>query len=410
MANQGGSFFVYIQEAVTGLTIQNNTFTGSPDIGMEIVGTVQNLRIIGNTIQEPVVNSEVIDIGTGPTATMTCAGNVISTGGIGFGLVLSTLNISVEGNDLRNNKVGVDILGGAGSASGIDLGGGSQGSLGGNNFRGFTTPNAIETGSGSGTIFAQHNIFSVAMPSSVTTQGSITIDPSINTTNLTGKAAFVETLYIDFLHRAGDTTNANDAGFWVSALAGGSLTQAQVASGLVRSVESLTDIVDGLYLAILGRPFDSAGRAAWIRFLQQGHTLEQTISGFFTSVEYGVLTASNNSYVESLYNELLGRKDDTSGFNFWLSKLPSIGRAGVAAAFVDSTEFRTDAVQQLFTGSAVTGEQTSGLASAAALLPNMLHRSSPPSKAEVNSWVNSGLDLLSIEVDFANSSEFFNNG
>jgi hypothetical protein len=49
---------------------------------------------------------------------------------------------------------------------------------------------------------------------------------------------------------------------------------------------------------------------------------------------------------------------------------------------------------------------TSGLASAPALLPNMLHRSSPPSKAEVNSGVNSGLDLLRIEVDFASSSEF----
>jgi hypothetical protein len=40
----------------------------------------------------------------------------------------------------------------------------------------------------------------------------------------------------------------------------------------------------------------------------------------------------------------------------------------------------------------------------------MLHRSSPPSKVEVNSWVNGGLDLLSIEVAFASSSEFFNDG
>ena len=38
---------------------------------------------------------------------------------------------------------------------------------------------------------------------------------------------------------------------------------------------------------------------------------------------------------------------------------------------------------------------------------SLLGRNVPPSAAEVSSWVNSGLDLTTIRVDFLASPEFF---
>jgi hypothetical protein len=44
------------------------------------------------------------------------------------------------------------------------------------------------------------------------------------------------------------------------------------------------------------------------------------------------------------------------------------------------------------------------------VFPALLHRTTAPAAADVNFWVSSGLDSLSIAVKFASSSEFFTNG
>src|SRR5206468_4332051 len=104
--------------------------------------------------------------------------NVVNAGANGTGLNISvgtgTLNLSIQGNDFHGNKLGVNISAGSNSAAGIDLGGGSQGSLGGNNFRSFTAPSTGTSGAivsnagiGTGTTQAQRNIFAVANPQTV---------------------------------------------------------------------------------------------------------------------------------------------------------------------------------------------------------------------------------------------------
>ena len=40
------------------------------------------------------------------------------------------------------------------------------------------------------------------------------------------------------------------------------------------------------------------------------------------------------------------------------------------------------------------------------LFADLLHRSSAPATAEINGWVNSGLDIYTIEISIAGSSEF----
>jgi len=218
---------------------------------------------------------------------------------------------------------------------------------------------------------------------------------------LTGNAAFVQTLYFDFLHRLGQVNNASDAGSWVNALNAGTITPQTVASDIARSSEALGVLVDGLYLKILGRASDPTGRAGFVSALESGATVEQVITVMVTSPEYTMLTGnSDTTFVQSLYTKLLGRTASSLEVAGQLSLLASLGRTGVANEFLASLEFRTDAVEQLY------GFPTALSVSVISVFPNLLHRPGTPTATEVASWVNSGLDILSVQVSITQSAEF----
>jgi hypothetical protein len=162
-------------------------------------------------------------------------------------------------------------------------------------------------------------------------------------------------------------------------------------------------LVDGLYLKLLGRAADPGGRAGLVNFLQNGGTVEQAIVILVTSPEYNVLAGSPAGFVQSLYNKLLGRVASSGEIAAWLSPLRSLGESAVASAFLNSSEFRGDLVQQLY------GFTPAASASVVALFPNLLHRTASPSAAELNGWVSSGLDILTITARIAGSAECFAN-
>jgi hypothetical protein len=416
------------QGSLSGLTIQDNTISEpSSDItaiklSNDITGSFgfQNTQVIGNVIN--LAGGMGVRVDTGfDSASVFIAGNQINAGTLGSGVFFgfsdnSSLNAVVQGNDFHNDGVGVEIRGLSATASAavIDLGGGSLGSLGGNDFRGFTAPATASSGAivlntlspAQKVVTAQMDSFAAGVdPKSVTWDGSKSAGlPNVDeSNNLTGNAAFVAALYADILKRAGDTSNPNDAGGLIAALNGGALTQAAAASALVHSPEALGVQVDGLYLKLLGRPSDAPGRAGFVSFLRGGGSLEQVIVLMVTSPEYAALTGSDAGFVQSLYKNLLGRAGADSEVAGYLAVLPSQGRAGVAAAFARSTEFRTNAVQQFYSA-------TSAPTSVAALLPSLLHRAGETTTAEINGYVFSGLSLLDIETAFVSSPEFFVNG
>ena len=112
--------------------------------------------------------------------------------------------------------------------------------------------------------------------------------------------------------------------------------------------EALGVIVDGLYAKLLGRAADPAGRAGFIQFLQNGGTVEQAIKAIITSPEFSGSSVSDVAFVQSLYYKLLGRFAGNAKVASWLSTLPTLGRSGVANAFVQSSEFRGDVMQQFY--------------------------------------------------------------
>jgi hypothetical protein len=220
-----------------------------------------------------------------------------------------------------------------------------------------------------------------------------TFNMSFTLTGQTDQAhSFVQALYNDFLGRNGSEAELDS---WVNLLP--TLHQAGVANGIIRSAEGLTHTVDGLYVQLLGRAAQGGEEQVWVKLLQNGATEEQVIAVIASGTEFASHADtligggdSNTNYVKALYQLLLNRTGSTDEVNGWLSVLPSLGRAGVANGFVTGMEYRTDVVTGFYS--------------------SLLDRTTPPAKAEVSFWVNSGLDILNIELGFASSSEYFNNG
>jgi hypothetical protein len=395
-----------------GLDIEANSFidnTAGP-VGLKFDAIDVQASIINNTFALGASADASLSIVTNianAKPSFLIAGNRFDAGNTDTGLKLvelgagSAIQARVEGNDFHNLIFGVVVAtsftpNNNNDTSGIDLGGGSQGSLGGNDFRSFTVPANIseaaildEALSTQGTIQAQHNLFSVSDPSTVIFDHSSNpnLGTVVSTNNLTGNAAFVESLYLQFLHRAGDTTNLQDAGGWVNFLNHGGSPNT-VADGVIRSQEALGLQVEDLYQRLLGRDAAANEQALWAQQIQNGRTLESVTELILSSPEYQARFVNDADFVQSLYRGVLHRDGSAAEIAAWLTALPTVGRAGVIGAFVTSQEFRTD----------VIGEDYSLL----------LHRF--PRSAEVNGWLATGLDALSIDRFFATSPEFPING
>jgi hypothetical protein len=384
------------------LTIQSNTFTDSSPVGgvaIEVVPPIQNLQIVDNVISIPTnANSGIlVDPGLGGASTSMVIANNHIHAGTGGAIVFRaespgvTLSAKVEGNDLRDNYDGILMQTGAGgSVAGIDIGGGSLGSKGANDFRGDTWAITAFPLAAEGPVQAQNNIFSVANPTTVIYDhnNNSQLASVVATNPLTGNAAYVETLYLDFLHRAGDLNPSDhDAAIWVNLLNTGT-PAAAVASGIARSGEGAGVAVDGLYHRFLGRDADPAGRAGFVSYLEAGGTLEGVSQAMLASPEYQSHFQTAGDFVQSLYQNLLHRTASTAEVNAWVGAMAQVGRTGVAQALLSSQEFRNWEVGDDYA--------------------QLLLRT--PSAAEVNGWASTGLDILTIDALFASSPEFQVNG
>jgi hypothetical protein len=403
VGNTGNQDALFQVQGTQGLAVLGNTFTDDfvGGTALEINPGVENLRLVDNVISVPNGSGAGYGIFVNASQTsslpisMVIADNHISTGGQGTGIFFQggalgvTFAAKVENNDLQGNQTGVGINSYGESMAGVDLGGGSQGSSGANDFRGDPTAIQVTADASEGPISAQLNIFGVSDPTSVIHDQHV--DPFlaavVSTNSLTGNAAYVETLFLDFLHRTGDLENPGDAGYWVTRLGQG-LPAATVANLIARSPEALGDAVGGLYHRFLGRDADPAGRAAFVAYLQNGGTLEGVSEAMLASPEYQSRFPTDSSFVQSLYENLLRRPGTPADVSAWVAVLPRLGRAGVAQDFLSSPEFRAAQVDDDYA--------------------HLLHRT--PLAAELSAWVGSGLDLLTMDTLFAGLPEFQVNG
>jgi hypothetical protein len=354
------------------------------------------------------------------TTNLTVDDNTFETGYAGDGLDSTRSNpdtgdtvykLELSDNNFVSNLNGLRITGfGVASTEAfgtIDAGGGALKSTGGNDFHTFgggsnnfailVTNNNM---GGGPSVSAENNVFSAFTPSGVL---SVENGTSVDTTNnVTGFAATLQLMFHDELGRipsASETTmftNINNAH-----------GPAAVATVIVFSAEHFTRVVDGLYVALLGRPAAPSEAAGWVAMFQRGATEEQVIASICSSAEYYNRAAQtlpggspDVAFVRQLYHDLLGRPASASEVSSWVNNIRQFGLIGVALGFTNSAEYRTNQVRAFY------GQPAVGLV----LQTDLLHRRTAPTSAEVASWVNSALSLLSIEAGFLASPELAMDG
>lgn len=174
-------------------------------------------------------------------------------------------------------------------------------------------------------------------------------------------SAFVTLLYDNVLHRAPD---AGGYAYWMNELAHG-VNREQALIGFSESTENKVALMafdmDGnmgkdyrLYQAAFDRKPDVSGLDYWYHQLNSGVTLQQVASGFINSAEFKALYGSNPTnaeFVTLLYNNVLHRAPDTTGYNDWMNGLAQgMSRADMLIGFSESLENQLSLVGIVQTG------------------------------------------------------------
>lgn len=123
-----------------------------------------------------------------------------------------------------------------------------------------------------------------------------------------------------------------------------------VTQGLAASEEWAGQRIDALYVNVLGRPGEPAGRRYWLDRMIEGLPLNQVGVYFYGSAEYRAQAPTPEAYVDRLYQVLLGRQAEPGGRAYWAAELTS-GRAAppdVVAGFYASEESRRSRVTTLY--------------------------------------------------------------
>jgi PKD repeat protein len=157
---------------------------------------------------------------------------------------------------------------------------------------------------------------------------------------------FIISLYQNVLFRKPDPQGL---AFWELQLANGT-PRSVIGQDFWTSTEHLGIEIDTLYQLILNRAPDSAGQTFWVDKLLAGVGETTVAIDFLTSPEYAASHATNTSYVEGLYSDVLARNADAQGLAYWVNILNSgvRNRADLAYYFLTSSESTSDAVDSYY--------------------------------------------------------------
>ena len=119
--------------------------------------------------------------------------------------------------------------------------------------------------------------------------------------------------------------------------------ETQTAEALsVEALSGLDGFVNRLYEITLQRTPSASERQDWVNRLRAGtFSGAEVAAGFFNSNEYQRRGKSNETYVTELYQAIMGREPDASGYQDWVSRLGNgTSRGFVLSGFTNSNEFR----------------------------------------------------------------------
>lgn len=126
-------------------------------------------------------------------------------------------------------------------------------------------------------------------------------------------------LYAEVFARPADLDGLDH---WLARIAaGGADARHSVARSFLNSTEGARNEANLAYSDLLGREPDSAGLAFWTDFLRTGSVNTLRFQHLASDEYFENTGGENESYVEQLYFDLLGREIDPQGFAFYVDQL-----------------------------------------------------------------------------------------
>ncbi|MGA8807974.1 MAG: hypothetical protein WB973_08855, partial [Thermoanaerobaculia bacterium] len=199
---------------------------------------------------------------------------------------------------------------------------------------------------------------------------------------------WINQLYTDLLGRPADAV----ALATLNGLLTGGATRASVASVVLTSDEYRQQLLTGFYSTFLHRPISAAEVSFWAPAFASGMTDEQIETQIVASPEYFALGGSSNaSWINRVFNEVLGRSPSSAETSTYLTLLGGNSRLSVGLSILNSGEAITRRVQQAF--------------------PRLLHRTATP--VEQTTFIAALLGGMTDEqflAQLVSADEYFNFG
>lgn len=169
-------------------------------------------------------------------------------------------------------------------------------------------------------------------------------------------ASWLDAVYNDLLNRPPDPSGQ---ALYLGQLQGG-VSRTAVAQQLLTSAEYRSDLIQADFMKYLGRGAGQAEVNLYLAALQGGVTAEGIVSALVSSPEYyanqnggaTTLAGTDANWMGAVYRDVLGRPADAGGSaNFLqvLAQAESASRAGIVPAFVNSSEYRTHVITDIYT-------------------------------------------------------------
>lgn len=202
----------------------------------------------------------------------------------------------------------------------------------------------------------------------------------------TGTQGYVAAAFLDILGRPVDSGALAQ---WTNQLNHG-LPRSVFTGALAHSDEYYHRVIEAAYQKYLGRVADPQGLNAWTIAMRGGLSDEQLEAAFIGSPEfYAHAGGTDRAWVDTMYQDLLGRQPDAAGEAFWVQSLAlGVTRQAVAYGFAASVEREGQRIEADYF--------------------SFLGRSASP--AEVSSWViafEHGYSNEDVIAGFAASDEYY---
>lgn len=178
---------------------------------------------------------------------------------------------------------------------------------------------------------------------------------------------------------------------------------------LVFDAEHAVAKVVRLYQAALGRDADQGGLNAWTGALEGGGRLTDLANGFLSSAEFAQRfggLADNGAFIDRMYLNVLGREADAAGKQNWLNAMNGgMGRADVLVGFSESGENKLNTADTLQNG---IWDRSETAAQVARLYDTVLGRRADVGGLEnwKNAVENGGMSMATVADSFTKSAEF----